>query len=351
MKLIHKLLIFTALTYLVQSQSTDADEEENAWNQWIADNARLGGGSTDFLSVPLNKDVFFINYRIVKLHNYLFELGMETYQMILDSTATLTQEQFIEQNFGLNPQFSPDDLNITESDFDLVVGDQQYANLPPIWDISKHGPGKLLQAKSQRSCGACWAFSSLAAISNVYSVATGLLYSFSEQEQIDCNDKAKGCGGGWFTAVFNYAKNNGLRLLSQYPYTAKVGECIAANFQPTMKLDGYVRLPDDSNAIKYHLKNNGCCAVAVAASNWQLFGGGIFHSVEASPVMNHGVVLAGYGPGYWLLLNSWGPNWGEGGFIRVADNGKGGIFTNQVYCPTCSNTSSNTSSNNSTEQN
>ena len=45
--------------------------------------------------------------------------------------------------------------------------------------------------------------------------------------------------------------------------------------------------------------------------------------------VNHGVVLVGYGkvkPGekvrgkckeYWIIRNSWGPNWGDEGFFRI----------------------------------
>ena len=39
--------------------------------------------------------------------------------------------------------------------------------------------------------------------------------------------------------------------------------------------------------------------------------------------MNHLVVLEGYGTDpdtgtdYWLVRNSWGPRWGEGGYIRL----------------------------------
>ena len=42
-----------------------------------------------------------------------------------------------------------------------------------------------------------------------------------------------------------------------------------------------------------------------------------------NPDINHGVVLVGYGQEttgekYWLIRNSWSPNFGELGYIRVA---------------------------------
>merc|ERR1719203_342887 len=34
-------------------------------------------------------------------------------------------------------------------------------------------------------------------------------------------------------------------------------------------------------------------------------------------VINHAVVLVGYGKDYWHIQNSWGDRWGEGGFVRL----------------------------------
>jgi len=38
--------------------------------------------------------------------------------------------------------------------------------------------------------------------------------------------------------------------------------------------------------------------------------------------INHGVVTVGYGEhvdgtDYWLMKNSWGPGWGDKGFIKI----------------------------------
>jgi len=38
---------------------------------------------------------------------------------------------------------------------------------------------------------------------------------------------------------------------------------------------------------------------------------------ECSANMDHGVLLAGYTSEYFLVKNSWGPSWGEKGYIRL----------------------------------
>jgi cathepsin L len=65
-------------------------------------------------------------------------------------------------------------------------------------------------------------------------------------------------------------------------------------------------------------------AISVDAMSWGAYESGIYAGCnQASPDIDHAVVLVGYGEEvsgakYWLVRNSWSPSWGERGYIRVS---------------------------------
>lgn len=90
-------------------------------------------------------------------------------------------------------------------------------------------------------------------------------------------------------------------------------------------LDGYLKLTTNSyEDIMVALATVGPLAVAVDASKWHDYEGGVFDGCDytANMNVNHAVVLVGYGTDevegdYWLVRNSWGTKFGENGYIRL----------------------------------
>jgi len=57
-------------------------------------------------------------------------------------------------------------------------------------------------------------------------------------------------------------------------------------------------------------------SVRVDATNWKLYKSGIFSNCDKR--INHAVLAVGYSDFFWVVKNSWGPTWGEVGYIRLA---------------------------------
>jgi hypothetical protein len=92
--------------------------------------------------------------------------------------------------------------------------------------------------KDQGSCGSCYAFSAVAAIEAAVAIKTGLLATLSEQELVDCSGSYgnAGCGGGWMSPCFAYAKDNGgLSTQTDYP-CASASSPLALRSRPRNEL-------------------------------------------------------------------------------------------------------------------
>lgn len=118
-----------------------------------------------------------------------------------------------------------------------------------------------------------------------------------------------------------------------YVYLGSNVNCNSSKVSPCVKNGGYVRVADNDYTAHIDALQNGPLAIMVAANALQNYGGGILTECDCD--LNHAVQLIGYGSDngkdYWLIRNSWGPTWGESGYVRIARFGAGNE-------PTCSDT-------------
>ena len=85
----------------------------------------------------------------------------------------------------------------------------------------------------------------------------------------------------------------------------------------------------------------GPVSVAIEADQaaFQMYTGGIISS-GCGKKLDHGVLAVGYGENYFIIKNSWGPNWGEEGFARISLSqkygklGVCGVLENPTYAKT-----------------
>lgn len=219
--------------------------------------------------------------------------------------------------------------------------------LPTSYDARKDGI--VGPVKDQSDCGSCWDFSGTAVAESAF-YKGGILkpdgsQALSEQYTLDCGSNG-GCDGDDNTTVLDWAVKTGLPLASDYgPYRASPGGC---NFKPSMKLfklkdwgfvDGSGEGVTDTNLIKAALLKYGPIGCAVAAdSSWDNIGPGDTITGTSTGI-DHDVAIVGWdddhdngdgSQGAWIMRNSWGTGWAEGGYAWVK-YGADSIGTEAVF--------------------
>jgi len=186
--------------------------------------------------------------------------------------------------------------------------------------------GAVTGVKNQGSCGSCWSFSTTGSMEGAHFIKTGELLSLSEQQLVDCSHNGNlGCMGGMMDRAFTWTETHPLETETDYPYqgwTILKG-CREDTSKGKVAVSSFVDVtPQDSDALKAAIAQ-GPVSVAIQANQkvFQRYSGGII-TADCGTKLDHGVLAVGYGTdngtAYYKVKNSWGPDWGEDGYVRIA---------------------------------
>ncbi|XP_017892780.1 cathepsin O-like isoform X2 [Ceratina calcarata] len=191
--------------------------------------------------------------------------------------------------------------------------------------------GVVTPVRSQGSCGACWAFSTVEVAESMFAIKNGTLHPLSVQEMIDCAKNSNfGCDGGDICSLLSWLLATKVQIFqeSTYPLVGKTGTCKLG--KTTDKTSG-VRIKDftcDSfvdaeDELLIALATHGPVAAAVNALSWQNYLGGIiqYHCDGSFDSLNHAVQIVGYDKSaaipHYIVKNSWGSNFGDKGYMYI----------------------------------
>jgi len=195
-------------------------------------------------------------------------------------------------------------------------GGSQY--LPSRWDW--RDLEGVTPARHQGGCGGCWAFAAVGAFESLLRIYDDRSTDLSEQQVLDCNTAGYGCTGGWMTAAYRLWRDVGALAETALPYRAEDGgPCPTEPIDAAAQATGWTAVPTTQVALKHALLVGPLAVGMHVYPDFQHYQGGVYEH-DGSEEINHAVLLVGWDDelGAWILKNSWGPGWGEGGYAYVA---------------------------------
>ena len=276
---------------------------------WSYTHGRSYKDSTEFM---YRRGIYEANLDKIEAHNS----ENHSWKMGVNKFADLTADEFKARYIGGYASSKKVSKKNGHSKFRATTKD-----VPTSVDWREQGA--VTPVKNQEQCGSCWSFSTTGSIEGAWAIAKGELVSLSEQQLVDCSTAQgnQGCNGGLMDYAFEYViKNGGLTNETNYPYTATGPNiCESAGKPIAATISGYTDVPANSDEALMTAVAQQPVSVAIEAdqSAFQFYTSGVLTAACGSS-LDHGVLVVGYNTDAWIVKNSWGPDWGDDGYIQLA---------------------------------
>jgi hypothetical protein len=299
------------------------------FHDWLAEHKLNPESGDEFVHMLEN---YANNHDLIEAHN----AGGHSYSLGHNKFSHLSSDEFRQYvHLGLaRPQEKPVGASLS-----VHAAPSDASGLPAAVDW--RAKGAVAEVKDQGQCGSCWSFSATGALEGAYQIKYSDLQSFSEQQLVDCDRVDQGCNGGLMDTAFSFAqRTGGLCSEADYPYTSgdskAQGKCDDTSCTKNAKVapSGYTDVAPNSDSGLLSALAQQPVAVAIQADEtaFQLYSSGVY-TAKCGNNLDHGVLAVGYGTDsgndYYIVKNSWGSSWGEGGFIRL---GRGDSYPKEGQC-------------------
>ncbi|XP_053204031.1 cathepsin B-like [Panonychus citri] len=230
-------------------------------------------------------------------------------------------------------------------------------DLPATFDAREAWPNctSTRLIRDQGSCGSCWAFGSVEAMSDRICIASKgkIQVDLSAEDVLDCcEDCGFGCGGGDPGEAWNYFQASGVVSGGLYqgtgclPYSiapcehhvegprpacgdqdaAQCTRSCVPGYSKSFKDDKHFgRAPysvEGAQQIMKEIMTNGPVTASFEVyADFPTYKSGVYQQVSEDFLGGHAIKILGWGTennvDYWLVANSWNTDWGDKGYFKI----------------------------------
>lgn len=270
--------------------------------------------------------------------------------------APATSMTYIRGLMGVHPD--ADRFRLPEKP--SLLGDAD-DDLPETFDAREQWPDcpTIQEVRDQGSCGSCWAFGAVEAMSDRVCIHSGgkTHFRFSADDLVSCcHTCGFGCNGGFPGAAWSYWVRKGLVSGGPYgsnqgcrPYeispcehhvngtrppcsgeegkTPKCDQKCQASYNVDYKTDKHFgaksySISRDEKKIRQEIYTNGPVEGAFTVYEDLInYKEGVYQHVSGKVLGGHAIRILGWGvendTPYWLIANSWNTDWGNNGFFKI----------------------------------
>ncbi|MFM8269547.1 MAG: C1 family peptidase [Pseudomonadota bacterium] len=192
---------------------------------------------------------------------------------------------------------------------------------------------------NQANCGSCVAFSAIGALETQMNITNNTPHSpwaFSPQHLFACGGGA--CQNGWHPMMaVQFMQKTGVPDESCFPYTSGGdGKDLACSqtcsdaSKRSIKITGYSQPSfffQDQNAVKEALMKGPLMTSMLVYEDFIFYKSGVYKHTTGSQLGGHAITMMGWDDSAkaWIVRNSWGEDWGEKGYFRIAYDDASGL--------------------------
>lgn len=235
-------------------------------------------------------------------------------------------------------QHSQQRQSATELSFLSVSSKVRHASVDSLDWRSKDGQSWITPVVEQGDCGSCYTISTVHMLTARNRIRSGSTAepSFSVSFPLYCAEYNQGCDGGYGFLQTKWSEDVGLVPEKCNPFNQGGGSCSATKncdlgakrYRATNHhyVGGFYG-GSDADAIRQELMQGPLVMSFEPQEDFMYYKTGIYrsgpHKIHQEwEQVDHAVLLIGFGAekdqAFWSLQNSWGTDWGEDGFFRMA---------------------------------